>query len=137
MQCVTVVLGCGDTDSRFTLAKQLLRKGFAGWKVVQPQLSGEFLYPVQVRGGVERAVLAESGPLKGLVVPRSCTELETVMVLPRFVQAPVRKGQKLGHAAFYQGDTLLYETEVAAADAVPVRDFWDALYQITVKMLKM
>lgn len=137
MQCVAVVLGCGDTDSRFTLAKQLLRKGFAGWKVVQPQLSGEFLYPVQVRGGVERAVLAESGPLKGLVVPRSCTELETVMVLPRFVQAPVRKGQKLGHAAFYQGDTLLYETEVAAADAVPVRDFWDALYQITVKMLKM
>ena len=103
MQCVAVVLGCGDTDSRFTLAKQLLRKGFAGWKVVQPQLSGEFLYPVQVRGGVERAVLAESGPLKGLVVPRSCTELETVMVLPRFVQAPVRKGQKLGHAAFYQG----------------------------------
>ena len=137
MQCVAVVLGCGDTDSRFTLAKQLLRKGFAGWKVVQPQLSGEFLYPVQVRGGVERAVLAESGPLKGLVVPRSCTELETVMVLPRFVQAPVRKGQKLGHAAFYQGDTLLYETDVAAADAVPVRDFWDALYQITVKMLKM
>ena len=137
MQCVAVVLGCGDTDSRFTLAKQLLRKGFAGWKVVQPQLSGEFLYPVQVRGGVERAVLAESGPLKGLVVPRSCTELETVMVLPRFVQAPVRKGQKLGHAAFYQGDTLLYETHVAAADAVPVRDFWDALYQITVKMLKM
>ena len=104
---------------------------------MQPQLSGEFLYPVQVRGGVERAVLAESGPLKELVVPRSCTELETVMVLPRFVQAPVRKGQKLGHAAFYQGDTLLYETEVAAADAVPVRDFWDALYQITVKMLKM
>ena len=137
MQCVAVVLGCGDTDSRFTLAKRLLRKGFAGWKVVQPQLSGEFLYPVQVRGGVERAVLAESGPLKGLVVPRSCTELETVMVLPRFVQAPVRKGQKLGHAAFYQGDTLLYETDVAAADAVPVRDFWDALYQITVKMLKM
>ena len=53
------------------------------------------------------------------------------------MQAPVRKGQKLGHAAFYQGDTLLYETDVAAADAVPVRDFWDALYQITVKMLKM
>ena len=96
MQCVAVVLGCGDTDSRFTLAKRLLRKGFAGWKVVQPQLSGEFLYPVQVRGGVERAVLAESGPLKGLVVPRSCTELETVMVLPRFVQAPVRKGRSWG-----------------------------------------
>lgn len=137
MQCVAVVLGCGDTDSRFTLAKQLLRKGFSGWKVVQPGFSGEFLYPVQVRGGVERAVLAEPGKLKGLAIPRSCGELETVMVLPRYVQAPVRKGQKLGQAAFYQGDTLLYETDVAAAAAVDVRNYWDTLLEITVKMLKL
>ena len=137
MQCVAVVLGCSDTDSRFTLAKQLLRKGFSGWKVVQPGFSGEFLYPVQVRGGVERAVLAESGKLKGLAIPRSCGELETVMVLPQYVQAPVRKGQKLGQAAFYQGDTLLYETEVEAADAVRARGYWDTLREITVKMLKL
>lgn len=137
MQCVAVVLGCDDTDSRFTLAKQLLRKGFSGWKVVQPGFSGEFLYPVQVRGGVERAVLAEPGKLKGLAIPRSCGELETVMVLPQYVQAPVRKGQKLGQAAFYQGDTLLYETEVEAADAVRVRGYWDTLREITVKMLKL
>ena len=100
MQCVAVALGCGDTDSRFALAKQLLRKGFAGWKVVQPGFSGEFLYPVQIRGGVERAVLAEPGRLKALVIPRSCGELETVMVLPGYLRAPVRKGQKLGSAAF-------------------------------------
>lgn len=137
MQCVAVVLGCGDTDSRFALAKQLLRKGFSGWKVVQPGFSGEFLYPVQVRGGVERAVLAEPGKLKGLAIPRSCGELETVMVLPRYVQAPVRKGQNLGQAAFYQGDTLLYETDVAAAAAVDVRNYWDTLREITVKMLKL
>lgn len=137
MQCVAVVLGCGDTDSRFALAKQLLRKGFSGWKVVQPGFSGEFLYPVQVRGGVERAVLAEPGKLKGLAIPRSCGELETVMVLPRYVQAPVRKGQNLGQAAFYQGDTMLYETDVAAAAAVDVRNYWDTLREITVKMLKL
>ena len=137
MQCVAVALGCGDTDSRFALAKQLLRKGFAGWKVVQPGFSGEFLYPVQIRGGVERAVLAEPGRLKALVIPRSCGELETVMVLPGYFRAPVRKGQKLGSAAFYQGDTLLYETDVVAADAVRERNFWDALEQITVKMLKL
>lgn len=45
MQCVAVALGCGDTDSRFALAKQLLRKGFAGWKVVQPGFSGNFSIP--------------------------------------------------------------------------------------------
>lgn len=137
MKCIAVVLGCQTDDDRFALAKLLLRRGFAGWKVVQPGFSAEFLYPVKVRGGVDRAVLVEPGELQGLVVPRSCSELETVLVLPRYVEAPVRRGQKLGDAAFYQGDTLLFETTVVAAESVRARNFWDALQKITVKMLKL
>ena len=137
MRCIAVVLGCRTDDDRFALAKQLLRRGFAGWKVVQPGFSAEFLYPIRVRGGVEQAVLAAPGELQGLVIPRTCAEPETVMVVPNYVQAPVRRGQKLGSAAFYQGDTLLYETAVVAADSVRMRNFGDALRKITVKMLKL
>ncbi len=137
MKCIAVVLGCETEDDRFALAKDLLRRGFLGWKVVQPAFSEEFLYPVQVRGGVERAVLIRPGVMKGLVVPRDCTELETVMVVPRYVEAPVRSGQKLGTAAFYQGDTLLYETTVVASDSVRRRNFGDALLRIIVNVLKI
>lgn len=137
MKCIAVVLGCETEDDRFALAKDLLRRGFLGWKVVQPAFSAEFLYPVQVRGGIERAVLIRPGTLKGLVVPRSCAELETVMVIPRYIEAPVTEGQKLGTAAFYQEDTLLYETSVVAADAVRRRNFGDAFLKIVVKMLKI
>lgn len=137
MQCIAVVLGCQEDNDRFALAKQLLRKGFSGWKVLQPGFSGEFLYPISVRRGVDRAVLAEPGKLRGLAVPKGCGELETVLVLPRFIQAPVRKGQQLGSAAFYQDGTLLYETTVVAADAVRKRNYGDALLEIAVKLLKM
>ncbi len=137
MTCIAVVLGCETDDDRFALAKDLLRRGFLGWKVVQPAFSEEFLYPVQVRSGVERAVLIRPGELKGLVVPRDCHELETVMVIPRYVEAPVQEGQKLGTAAFYQNDTLLYETSVVASDSVRKRNFGDALLQIIVKMLEI
>lgn len=137
MQCVAIVLGCETDEDRFALAKSLLRKGFAGWKVVQPGFSGEFLYPVHVKSGVENAVLAEPGKMRLLVVPRQSDELETVLVLPRYVDAPVKKGQKLGTAAFYEGDTLLYEMEVVAADDVRKQNYWDALQKITVKMLKL
>lgn len=137
MKCIAVVLGCQTDDDRFALSKSLLRRGFAGWKVVQPGFSAEFLYPVKVRGGVDQAVLVEPGELQGLVVPKSCSELETVLVLPRYIEAPVRKGQKLGDAAFYQGDTLLFETTVIAAESVRVRNFFDALQKIAVKMLKL
>ena len=96
-----------------------------------------FLYPVHIRSGVENAVLAEPGKMRLLVVPRQSDELETVLVLPRYVDAPVKKGQKLGTAAFYEGDTLLYEMEVVAADDVRKQNYWDALQKITVKMLKL
>lgn len=134
MTCIVVVLGCQTDEDRFDLAKSLLRRGFSGWKVIQPGFSAEFLYPVEVRSGVDRAVLIEPGELHGLVVPKSCTELETVLVLPNYIEAPVEQGQVLGTAAFYQGETLLYETTVVAAQAVKKRNFWDALQKIFVKM---
>ena len=56
---------------------------------------------------------------------------------PVLCRLPFGKGRSWGMPRSIRGYTLLYETDVAAADAVPVRDFWDALYQITVKMLKM
>ena len=137
MKCIAVVLGCQTDDNRFALAKSLLRRGFAGWQVVQPAFSAEFLYPVTVRGGICRSVLVEPKRLQGLVVPKSDQELETVLVLPRYVLAPVKKGQRLGRAAFYHGDTLLDETAVVASDSVRLRNFGDSLSQFVVKLLKL
>ena len=137
MKCIAVVLGCQTDDDRFALAKSLLRRGFAGWQVVQPAFSAEFLYPVTVRGGICRSVLVEPKRLQGLVVPKSDQELETVLVLPRYVLAPVKKGQRLGRAAFYHGDTLLDETAVVASDSVRLRNFGDSLSQFVVKLLKL
>ncbi|MCC8111458.1 MAG: hypothetical protein LIO74_07675 [Ruminococcus sp.] len=133
MTCIAVVIGCANYDDRYALAKSLLRKGFAGWKVVQPAFSAEFLYPMTVHGGVEDAVLIEPGELQGIIIPKDCNNLETVLVLPKFMDAPIKKGQKLGTVAFYQGDTLLYETAVLATENVGKRNFWDALSKIVVK----
>ena len=90
-----------------------------------------------VRGGICRSVLVEPKRLQGLVVPKSDQELETVLVLPRYVLAPVKKGQRLGRAAFYHGDTLLDETAVVASDSVRLRNFGDSLSQFVVKLLKL
>ena len=94
MQCVAVVLGCGDTDSRFTLAKQLLRKASPAGSGAAPAVRRVPLSGTSPRRRGTGS--AGRGRALKLVVPRSCTELETVMVLPRFVQAPVRKGRSWG-----------------------------------------
>lgn len=134
MSCAAIVLGCQTDADRYDLAKSLLRRGFTVWKVIQPGFSVEFLYPMTVRGGVDAAVLLEHGELHGLVVTKAYAELETVLVLPNYIEAPVRAHQVIGTAAFYQGDTLLYETTIVASQAIAKRNFWDVLKKISVKM---
>ena len=120
MRCLAVVLGCADADARFTDAKKLLAQGFSGFYLTTPDFAAEFLRPVTVRFGTARAVLPETGALRAVAAPKG-EQITCCTVLPDYLEAPVRKGQHIGTAAFYSGDTLLYETELTAGESVPRR----------------
>lgn len=130
MCCVAVVLGCADEDERFAIAKRMLNAGFSQFSLMLPALSEEFLLPLTVRGGTELAVLLRPAAFPELAVPRNAGELETVLVLPDFVQAPVQVGQAVGQVHFYHGDTLLCTVPLEAADAVPKIRFSYALRKV-------
>ena len=68
MVCIAIVLGCEDEDERFTIAKRLLKNGFANYKVTVPAFSEEFLQPLTIKGGTENAVLLEVAELPALAV---------------------------------------------------------------------
>lgn len=135
MRCVSVVLGCDDTDERFTYAKNLLAQGFSGYTVSTPDFSAEFMRPVPVRGGTEEAVLCETAELCAAAVPKG-KRITALVILPGCVPAPVTFGQTIGHAAFYCGDTCLYETAILAADDVPKRDFRTSCTMLLAKLCK-
>lgn len=137
MTCIAVVLGCKTEEDRYALAKSLLRSGFSGYRVTIPGFSAENMKPVAVRGGLERGVLVDAQQLSGLVVPTGSRDLNTVLVLPLYVRAPVRKGQVIGRIAFYDGDTLLYETNLVATHAVEAMSYSHAMARLLVKMLKI
>lgn len=137
MQCAAIVLGAADEDARFTLAKSLLRKGFSQYQVTLPGYSSEFMKPISVHGGVFRSVEIETEQLEGLVVPKSDPSLTTVLVLPKYVNAPVKKGQQIGVAAFYNGDTLLLETALVAKESVEEMTIQTAIRKILVKLCKL
>lgn len=116
MQCIAVVLGCEDEDTRFRLAKSLLNDGFSGYQITVPGFSEEFLMPLAVKKGTQSAVRIAPAFLPPLAVSRSAGDCETVMVLPEYVTAPLVKGQQVGTVHFYQGDTLLCSVPLLAAD---------------------
>ncbi|MBE6845610.1 MAG: D-alanyl-D-alanine carboxypeptidase [Ruminococcus sp.] len=127
---ISVVLGCDDKDERFGIAKSLMSDGFSSYKVTAPAFSDEFLKPVTVRGGKSDAVMIKALKLEELVVPKSCSELSTAVLLPDYIEAPVKKGQIVGRVGFYNGDTLLFETDLVAAEKIEKRDFASSMKRI-------
>ena len=120
MCMIAVVLGCGDEDTRFSDAKALLKTGFTGYYVTTPDFSAEFMHPLRVRHGTADSVLTETGALLSLALPKG-ERISSTVVMPRWKEAPVQKGDAVGAAAFYCGDTLVSETVLLAAEDVPRR----------------
>lgn len=115
---ISVVLGCKDKKKRFSIARNLLNVGFEQFKVINPSFSREFMKPVAVKGGIVTAVEVDAESLKSLAVPTSSGEITNAIVLPKYVKAPVRKGQSIGLVGFYCGDELIYETKLVAVDDI-------------------
>lgn len=126
---IAVVLGCDDENERFTYAKNLLETGFSSYYVTTPDFSAEFMQPIAVRRGTANAVMPETGELLSIAAPKD-ERISSVVVLPAYLEAPVYKGQQIGTAAFYCGDSLLYETPITAAEAVPRRGFRETLKKL-------
>ncbi len=115
---ISVVLGCKDKKKRFSIARNLLNAGFEQFKVINPSFSREFMKPVNVKGGTLTAVEVDAQKLKSLAVPVSSEEITNAIVLPKYIKAPVKKGQPVGIVGFYCGDELIYETELVAVNDI-------------------
>lgn len=133
---IAVVLGADDEHARFSMAKQLLGRGFSGFQRTLPAFSDEFMRPLSVRHGTASAVALTVEGLHGLVLPKSDGESTSVVVLPDYIDAPVRAGQRIGSVAFYSGDTLVYEVPLVAAESVPRMTWRVGFMRLLDKMLK-
>lgn len=134
---VAVVLGAVEENEQFTAAKQILNNGFAKYKSVTPGFDKEFMKPLTVKHGVDSAVEIDAYRISELIISRGTEgKIKTVVVLPEYIEAPVRKNQCIGVLAFYCGDTLLYETQLVTQNSVQKNTFFKSFRKIISKMFK-
>jgi D-alanyl-D-alanine carboxypeptidase (penicillin-binding protein 5/6) len=115
---ISVVLGAADENESLSTAKQLIKSGFSDYKVTAPGFQDELLRPVKVKNGVDSAVEIQLKTQEAVVIPKGVSELSNVIVIPEYLEAPLKKGQKIGTAAFYNGDTLVFETDIIVKNDV-------------------
>lgn len=120
---IAVILGADSEETSFSLAKKLLNKAFTQYKVTVTGFPDEFLIPINVKNGTESAAELELKSQSSIVIPKGTYELTNKVILPDYISAPVKKGQKIGSIGFYNKDTLVYETDIIVKDSVPKADF--------------
>ncbi len=133
-ECIAIVLGAEDEDDMYLTAKELLKKGYTEYKVTSTMFPDEHLRPLQIRNGERSAVELKLEKQSGLVVPKSSKDLRTAVVLPEYIEAPVKRGQRVGTAAFYQGDSLIYESPIVAKETVERLSLWYIFKSLLYKM---
>lgn len=124
---IAVVLGAASEKDRFDQARELLDWGFAHYAEVQVASAEATAALVPVSAYLDRTVPAVvSGDAVVPVFDLDGDVVTRVDVLGE-VEAPVEKGQRLGTLTVVQGQRLLAQVPVVAAEDVPEPDGWEAM----------
>jgi len=133
---IAVVLGAESDDVSLGKAKKLVNKGFSDYKITATMFPDDMLMPVKVRNGEDFAVEISLKNQSTLVIPKGVSELRNITVIPDFLDAPVKSGQKIGTVGFYNGDTLVCETDIITKSEVKKLSFSFIFKKMMLNMLK-
>lgn len=116
---VCVILGEKDEFARFTTAKEKMNIGFSAYSVYSPKRKDIFLDPVGINGGVVSEVETDVGIL-GRFIIRTNSEDDIEVVTEYFtdIEAPVRRGQKVGRVVYKLDEEELYSIDIIASASV-------------------
>ena len=133
---ISVVLGAENADISFKKGKELLKKAFSKYRIVSTEFPEEMLMPLKVKNGVASAVeigIREQGKA---AVKKGDTSIRSKVVIPEYINAPVYEGQPVGVAAFFNGDTIVFETDIITKSAVHKLSWSYVLKQTLLKMIE-
>ncbi len=125
MQLIAVILGAPSTADRFSSASKLLDYGFANYAIADNSSYKAKIPKIKVVGGTDSAVGAEIGGGLNAVVRKGNQNKITVKVKTKDkLNAPVKKGDKVGEAVFYiDAKELTRRSVVAKKDVNEINCF--------------
>lgn len=101
MSLCAVVLGATTGTERFKDAATLLDYGFANYEIVSFDASDSKLNEIEVKNGMKKTAHLECSGAKNMVVTKGGAEnVEQALSVEEFLEAPVKKGQKVGTLSF-------------------------------------
>lgn len=130
MELVTVVMGSKRKTDNFDAAAALLTQAFSAYKMVEPVKVGAIVGSgARVVKGRAATVPVVAGKSARILVPRrgQNAKIDTVLAIDP-VQAPVTKGQQIGHIVIRQGGKPVARVPALAGQPVAKQAWWKAFW---------
>ncbi len=119
MDLIAVVMAAPDPKVRFKEVMSLLDYGFANYEIKQGEAEGTVKGQVQVSKGKKDTVDAViKGQVKVLTQKGKGSELESKAELCEGVNAPVKKGDKLGTLIYYSDGKEVGRCDLVASEEI-------------------
>ena len=115
LSLIAVVLGCKTGTERFKDCATLLDYGFANYKYQLLSSPDEISKEIEVKGGMQKSIELSYNINGGFVLPKgSENSLEYKITLPEYLEAPVKKGDKIGKVTYTTGKEELASFDIFA-----------------------
>lgn len=139
MRLVAVVLGCGDDDSRFARAEELLDYGFGSFEKFSPEVDSAKLLPIAVERGTVESVqpIVENSGGVCIIKKGRAADVEYEYTFVESLEAPVQQGQFLGEYLVTVDGAAVMRTDIIAAKDVDRISFWYCLWEILAGLIQM
>lgn len=135
MLLTAAVLDCADEDRAMGLAKELLDAGFGAYEMASPDIPGDMVEFEQVKMGRVSQITIQAESVGRIVVPKGRSgDIITEVILPSYVYAPVKKGDKIGELRVRLDDRTLKVCPVYAAEDAEEKKFGNVLFEF-IKLL--
>lgn len=125
---IAVIMGSETTNDRFESAKKLLNYGFANFSLTEIHPEKTEAFSVEIDDGEKKEFNAKAdGVLKLLLKKNEGKEIRQEVNLKEDIEAPVRKGDKVGNIDIFMGDEQIGSIDITAAENVEKMSFFTAL----------
>ena len=123
LDLIAVVMGCETSKDRFAACKSMLDYGFAGYALIEPELTQ--LTEVPVKLGAQSQIMAVPSQSGSILIDKAQKNQVTQKItLEPQVTAPVSQGQRLGTLELWAGDQVLAQIPLVADTSVPRLTWW-------------
>lgn len=119
MELIAVVMAAPNPKARFQTTMKLLDYGFANYRLQNGKKAGEIVGQVPVyKGMTDKVNGAVASPVNIVTPKENKSELDCKVELAESINAPVKKGDKLGEIIYYTNNKEIARTNVIANEDI-------------------